>query len=156
VARYDGPPSYSDGASALAVDDGGDVYVTGASEGSGTLSDYCTIKYSGGNIDNWMPVEATVLGQSAWGGPQEFVLQQNYPNPFNGLTALSYQLSAYSYVRLRVYDTAGRLVETLVDGWRSAGVHELTFDASGLPSGMYLAKMQAGEYLGVQKMVLVK
>jgi hypothetical protein len=78
------------------------------------------------------------------------------PNPFNPETAISYKLSADSYVHLRIYDIAGRPVETLVDGWRSAGEHELTFNASDLPSGMYFAKMEAGEYAGVQKLILLK
>jgi hypothetical protein len=88
--------------------------------------------------------------------PAEISLIGNYPNPFNAVTVISYQLSANSFVRLRVYDTAGRLVEVLVDGWRPAGTHELTFAASHLPSGMYFAKLETGEYRGVQTMVLLK
>jgi uncharacterized delta-60 repeat protein len=156
VAHYSGPVNGGNAANSLAADNGGNVYVTGRSEGNGTDWDYSTIKYSGGDIANWMPVEATVLGQSAWGGPQEFRLEQNYPNPFNASTVLNYQLPVASHVRLQVYDTAGRLVETLVDGWRTAGEHELTLDTSQLPSGMYFAKFEAGDYAGVQKMMLVK
>jgi len=88
--------------------------------------------------------------------PQECRLEQNYPNPFNASTVLSYQLPVASNVSLRVYDTAGRLVETLVDGWRSAGAHELTFDASGLPSGMYVYRILAGEWTESAKMILLK
>ncbi|HEX7345045.1 MAG TPA: T9SS type A sorting domain-containing protein [bacterium] len=78
------------------------------------------------------------------------------PNPLNPSTIIIFELSDGSYINLRIYDTAGRLVETLVDGWRSAGTHELTFDASDLPSGLYFAKLEAGDYTGVQKMILVK
>jgi parallel beta-helix repeat protein len=78
------------------------------------------------------------------------------PNPFNPITAISYQLSADSYVSLKVYDTAGRLVTELVNGWREAGGHEVTFDGSALPSGIYFAKLEAGNYSHVQKMVLLK
>jgi len=138
VARYNGPGNDYDRAHALALDGGGNVYVTGASGGAGTSYDYATIKYSGGD-NYWMPAEATILGQPL---PEECALQQNYPNPFNASTALSYKLQATSHVSLRIYDTAGRLVETLVDGWRSAGVHELTFDASDLPSGMYVYRLR--------------
>ena len=153
VVLYNGPGNYDDRAYSLAMDATGNVYVTGASDGSGTDVDYATIKYSGGNIANWMPVEATVLGQPL---PQEFALQQNYPNPFNGKTVARFELRVPSIVSLRIYDTAGRLVETLVDGWRAAGAHELTWDAGNLPSGMYVYRIQAGEWTESGKMVLVK
>jgi hypothetical protein len=88
--------------------------------------------------------------------PQTTKLLGNYPDPFNPTTAISFKLQAASYVSLKVYDTAGRLVATLVNGWRDAGTHEVTFDGSGLASGMYFVKMQAGEYTAVQKMMLLK
>jgi len=87
--------------------------------------------------------------------PLEMKLAAN-PNPFNPSTAISYQLSAYSYVRLRVYDIAGRLVQTLVDGWREAGGHEVTFDGADLPSGMYFARLEAGAQSQTQKLLLIK
>ena len=61
-----------------------------------------------------------------------------------------------SHVGLRVYDTAGRLVATLVDEWKLAGKHQAIFDGSGLPSGIYLARLQAGDFSQVQKLVLMK
>ncbi|RJP73432.1 MAG: T9SS C-terminal target domain-containing protein [Candidatus Zixiibacteriota bacterium] len=64
------------------------------------------------------------------------------PNPFNPWTAVSYELRAASHVRLRIYDTAGREVATLVDGWREAGIHQATFDGSGLASGVYFARLE--------------
>jgi hypothetical protein len=79
------------------------------------------------------------------------------PNPFNPMTAISYQLAAYSYVRLQVYDTAGRLVATLVDGRREAGMNSALFDGSGLASGLYFARLQADGYApAIQKLLLVK
>ena len=78
------------------------------------------------------------------------------PNPFNATTALSFQLSADSYVRLRVYDTGGRLVATLVDGWREAGEHEAVFDGSALASGIYICRLKAGDFVATQKLVLLK
>ncbi|RJP76431.1 MAG: T9SS C-terminal target domain-containing protein [Candidatus Zixiibacteriota bacterium] len=88
--------------------------------------------------------------------PQAHALDQNFPNPFNPTTAVSYQLASADRVSLRVFDTAGRVVSTLVDGWREAGVHQVTFDGTGLPSGMYLLRMQAGDFTATQKMMLVK
>jgi len=78
------------------------------------------------------------------------------PNPFNPQTALAYQLTEYSHVTLRVYDTAGREVAALVDGWRDAGSHEVTFDASALPSGIYFARLSADGMTQTQKLVLLK
>jgi subtilisin family serine protease len=86
----------------------------------------------------------------------EIQLQGANPNPFNPSTALSYKLQAASHVSLNVYDTAGRLVTTLVNGWREVGTHEVTFDGSGLASGMYLYALTAGGNTISGKMVLMK
>jgi hypothetical protein len=88
-------------------------------------------------------------------------LAQNYPNPFNATTVASFELRDASFVRLRVYDTAGRLVATLVDGWRAAGSHEVTFDPKGaggaaLVSGIYIYCLQTGEFSLSGKMALMK
>ena len=65
----------------------------------------------------------------------EFKLNGAYPNPFNPTTAISYQLQASSHVSLKIYDAAGRLVATLVDGYRQAGTHQVTFDGSNFSLG---------------------
>ena len=78
------------------------------------------------------------------------------PNPFNPATALSYQLSAAGHVNLRVYDTAGRLVAELVNGWRDAGTHQAIFNASHLTSGIYLYHLAAGGNVATGKLLLVK
>jgi len=83
-------------------------------------------------------------------------LLSNYPNPFNPTTAISFQLPADSYVQLRVYDTAGREVARLADGWREAGSHEVSFDGSHLPSGIYFARIEASGITQMAKMVLMK
>jgi hypothetical protein len=88
--------------------------------------------------------------------PDNYSLSQNYPNPFNPTTAISYQLSAASLVNLSVYDISGRKVAELVNGMRDAGSHSVTFDASKLASGIYLYKLQAGDFTATQKMVLLK
>ncbi len=88
--------------------------------------------------------------------PEDVTLYQNYPNPFNPTTAISYQLTAYSHVNLAVYDLSGRVVAELVDGWRDAGIHEVTFDASELSSGVYIYRMSAGGVTVSGKMALMK
>jgi hypothetical protein len=78
------------------------------------------------------------------------------PNPFNPTAAISYKLQAASIVSLRVFDSAGRLVVTLADGWQEAGSHQVAFDGSRLTSGLYFVRMQAGEFTAVQKLMLIK
>jgi hypothetical protein len=78
------------------------------------------------------------------------------PNPFNPTTAISYKLQAVSHVSLKVYDTAGRLVATLADGWREAGTHQATFDGSNLASGVYLYALQTEDETITGKMMLLK
>jgi len=78
------------------------------------------------------------------------------PNPFNPTTAISYQLSAFSHVNLSVYDVSGRRVSTLVDGYREVGAHKVTFDGTGLASGVYLYQLVAGSQIAIGKMVLIK
>jgi hypothetical protein len=79
------------------------------------------------------------------------------PNPFNPSTAISFNLGLNpGRISLKVYDTAGRLVASLVDGWREAGKHEVTFDGSCLSSGLYFIKLQAGGVCDVHKVVLTK
>ena len=88
--------------------------------------------------------------------PTRYALAQNYPNPFNPSTTISYQLPRDSYVSLRVYDISGKMVKTLVSENKKAGYHEINFNASGLSSGAYFYKIEAGDFSDVKKMILVK
>jgi len=108
------------------------------------------------NWDNWGEAFDAETRPSADLQPLGFSLYPSRPNPFNPTTAISFQLAANSLVSLKVYDTAGRLVATLVDGWREAGTHEVTFDAAGLPSGVYVYRLQAGDFSASQKLALLK
>jgi hypothetical protein len=78
------------------------------------------------------------------------------PNPFNASTIIRYRIVETGHVSLKVYDFAGRQVTVLVDEMRDAGTHEVTFDGSKLASGIYLAKLTAGDFHATQKMVLIK
>ncbi|MBU1650881.1 T9SS type A sorting domain-containing protein, partial [bacterium] len=88
--------------------------------------------------------------------PLKYALYQNFPNPFNPTTAISYSLLALGHVNLSVYDIAGREVATLVDGYRDAGTHEVSFDASALSSGVYVYRLTTGAQTLSGKMVLMK
>jgi hypothetical protein len=90
--------------------------------------------------------------------PERFDLKQNYPNPFNPTTEIRFTIpvGTDSYTSLRVYDLLGREVVTLVNERESPGNHQIEFDAAGLPSGMYIYRLEAGPYVQQRKMVLVK
>lgn len=90
------------------------------------------------------------------GLPSLTALSQNYPNPFNPSTAIEISLPARVHVFLRVYDLLGREVATLANRTMDAGTHRLTMDATGLPSGVYLYRMEAGGTVKTRRMVVAK
>jgi hypothetical protein len=103
----------------------------------------------------WTP--AVVVGVAEEGGtPSAFSLAQNYPNPFNPSTVIRYQVPEAGDVKLVVVDMLGREVAVLVNERRSAGVHEVTFDGAGLPSGVYFYRLQAGDVAQTRKLLLVR
>jgi hypothetical protein len=88
--------------------------------------------------------------------PQEIRLQAAYPNPFNPSTTIAYDLPKASHISLRVFDLLGREVVVLKDGLVEAGTHRLTFDGTSLASGIYFARLEAGEFSQTRKLMLLK
>lgn len=89
--------------------------------------------------------------------PTTFALLSNYPNPFNPSTMIRYQLGQSTRVTLEVFDVTGRKMATLAQNQlQPQGTHEALFDASGLPSGLYLARLSAGAFSATQKLILAK
>jgi len=87
--------------------------------------------------------------------PSSFSLT-NCPNPFNPTTVIRYELPEANLVKLAVYNISGRQVAELVNGWRDAGSHEITFDGSNLASGIYVYRLTADDFNASGKMVLIK
>lgn len=85
-----------------------------------------------------------------------FRLHQNYPNPFNPLTNISFYLSVGTDALLKVYNLFGEEVKTLVDEYRPAGRYTEIFNGEGLPSGVYLYRLNVGSYFEIKKMILLK
>jgi hypothetical protein len=97
-------------------------------------------------------VEVTLNDQ-----PKTFELSQNYPNPFNPTTIISYQLPVSSKVSLKIFNSLGKEIETLVDEYQDAGFHSTRFTInSSLTSGIYFYKLQAEEFVQVKKLILIK
>jgi photosystem II stability/assembly factor-like uncharacterized protein len=98
----------------------------------------------------------TSVGELAPIIPSEYTLFQNYPNPFNPSTTIRYALPHAAHVTLAVFNTLGQQVSVLQNGVVDAGHHEVRFDASVLPSGVYFYRMQAGNYVESRKLLLLK
>jgi hypothetical protein len=88
--------------------------------------------------------------------PKSFSLSQNYPNPFNPSTTIQYTLPEVAIVRLEVFNMLGQSVGVLVDGVQQAGSHSVTFDASGLSTGVYFYRLDAPGFTKTRQMLLVK
>ena len=88
--------------------------------------------------------------------PLSFTLEQNYPNPFNPTTTIQYALPHHAHVTLSVFNTLGQQVASLVNGGVDAGHHSVQFDASGLASGVYFYRLQAGSSVDTKRLLLLR
>jgi outer membrane protein assembly factor BamB len=86
----------------------------------------------------------------------KYELKQNFPNPFNPSTTINYHIPEMSFVTLKVYDVLGNEVATLVSEEKHTGNYEVEFGGTGLPSGIYFYRIQAGSFIETKKMVLMK
>jgi hypothetical protein len=94
--------------------------------------------------------------ESAPGVPTDYALGQNYPNPFNPSTNIQFALPVAGPTRMVVFDVLGREVGVLLNKMLQAGYHELIFDASDLPGGIYLYQIEVGDFVQTKKMILMK
>jgi len=98
----------------------------------------------------------TNIIQNGNGIPQKYALYQNYPNPFNPATKISFDIPNSGLVTIKVYNILGKEITTLVNEFKNAGSYTAEFYASGLSSGTYFYRIQAGEFSQVKKMLLIK
>jgi hypothetical protein len=99
---------------------------------------------------------ASATPRAGAGVVTEYALRNNYPNPFNPTTTISFDLVEAGFTSLKVYNIQGQEVSTLVNGNMTSGSHSVLFDAAGLPSGMYLYRLNVNGYSAEQKMLLLK
>ena len=138
--RYNGPPGNgTDQAKSIVLDNLGNVYVTGSSDGSGTSVDFATIKYS---------QTPTGIDQIENSIPEKYSLLQNYPNPFNPSQQQSViNCHTSGQVTLKIYDVLGNEVATLVNEEKPAGSYLVNFNAAQLSSGIYFYQIKAGSFI---------
>lgn len=128
------------------------VYVTGFAADNGIL--YASTL----NNTVWKrPIsELTGINETEGEIPIVFSISQNYPNPFNPVTTINYSIAEPSHVEIKIYDMLGREVKTLISESQSRGKYNIQFDATSLPSGIYIYSIQAGQFRDSKKVILLK
>lgn len=149
VDVYDGLDKYGGHAFGVAADAAGNVYVTGESANK-TNIDFGTVKYSLGAAPSKSMITVPTPEIAI-----NFQLK-NFPNPFNGNTTIEYQLPKEGKVRLTVFDLSGHEIATLVNEYKTAGVHKVNFGVNKLSAGTYFYKIQFEEMIQTRKLVIIK
>ena len=85
---------------------------------------------------------------------RSFSLCQNYPNPFNSYTQIRFTLPKFEYITIKIYNLLGKEIVTLLEEQRPVGEYEITWNAKDLPSGIYICRLQAGEFIETKKLIL--
>jgi hypothetical protein len=101
-------------------------------------------------------IDLTGIQPAANKTPDRFELNQNYPNPFNPITTINFSLPLLSKINLSVFNLNGQLVSTIYEGEMAAGNHSVTWDGSGVSSGVYFYRLVSGSFTDTKKMILVK
>ena len=107
-------------------------------------------------IDNNGQFEYSKTIEVDFYAPNNFELSQNYPNPFNPSTTIRFNLPEASIVKLTIFNILGQEIRTLVNEFKESGLNTINFDASGLNSGMFIYKIEAGNFVQTRKMTLLK
>lgn len=129
------------------VIDSNQIYIAGSGSYN-NITNTVTIKYN--QIIGILPISNQL--------PEAYKIYQNYPNPFNPSTKIKFDISGTSVAQtfLSVYDINGKEISLLVNAYLKPGSYEISFDATGLSSGVYFYKISVGSFTDVKKMVLLK
>ncbi len=142
---------------ALAIGASGDVYVIGSFRAERAILGADTLYARGkGNLFIVKYGAMSLSAEPSVEFPSGVVKTLNYPNPFRDATTITYSVPAPGRVRLTVYDMLGRELAVLLDEQQSAGLHSVRLDASAWPSGLYLYRLEAGNYSIVKTMTVVR
>ena len=134
---------------------GGSGIEEGKCDCSGNILDECGI-CGGSGSEEGFDCDGNQL--SLYNGliPEEFSIHSIYPNPFNPVTSITYGLPEHINVKIVVHNLSGKQVETLINEFQSPGFHSVNWEAGSLPSGVYLVRMESGDFTQIQKVALVK
>jgi uncharacterized delta-60 repeat protein len=153
VVRYGNPENVEDIAVDMAVDRGGNVYVAGSSYKYLGWSVYTIVKYA---------QTPTAVKERETAMPAEYQLAQNYPNPFNPSTKIRYVIAKPGRVILKVFNLRGQVVATLVNENKATGEYEIQWNPAGMPSGVYVYRLQVEgpsgtrEFVEAKKLILLR
>jgi hypothetical protein len=114
------------------------------------------VKMSSGNNKHFYINEGGNGGENTSINNDDYRLFQNYPNPFNPVTRISYKINKEGFVSLHVYNLVGQVIKVLVSEDQMPGRYEVEFDATDLPTGVYLYKLQINGFSSVKRMTLLK
>jgi hypothetical protein len=112
-----------------------------------------------GTIDDTLLISDTVLikiNSTNIEIPDKYSLYQNYPNPFNSVTKISFDVPKSAQLSIRIYDVLGREIECLINEYVQPGKYNINYNANNLASGVYFYRLQAGDYINIKRMVLLK
>ena len=127
---------------------------------SSTMLDRYNYYITGGGFDGYIfhTTNGGSVGINNYSGitPAKFLLAQNYPNPFNPTTNIRFYIPEKGQIILKVYDTNGKEISTLLNEVKPQGRYEIELDASNLPSGIYYYKLISGDFSETKKMILIK
>jgi hypothetical protein len=145
--------------------DGGSIWNTqmtplGSSQGNNAIFSICFVNPQLG----WLTADygriakytGTTSVDDEVNGLNDFSLEQNYPNPFNPSTTIKFSIPESGNTTIKVYNLLGSEVATLLNEMKQPGTYEVSFDASGLPSGTYFYSMESGNFREVRKMIILK
>lgn len=102
------------------------------------------------------PLPETAVEYALSANINSFELHQNYPNPFNATTTIKYRLMKQGYVEFKIFNSLGKEIVTLVEGYQSAGEYDIRWDAANLSSGLYFYQLQTGDWSDLKKILLIK
>jgi arabinoxylan arabinofuranohydrolase len=161
--RLDSPNGTLAGTCVVPVTGGWQTWVTKSCSVSGISGMHdIYLKFTGGggylfNINWWMfKSEPTGVIPEDKSSSNSFFLGQNYPNPFNPITSMQYSIGSRQFMSLKVFDVLGNEVAILVNEEKEPGTYKVKFDASNFTSGVYFYRIEAGEYIAVKKLILMK